>query len=63
MTDIDPQAYLEVRFAGEHVTVKVPLAGAGDQRVASGLSEACASCGGAGTILGLVIARAVNIFK
>lgn len=27
MTDIDPQADLEVRFAGEHVTVKVPLAG------------------------------------
>jgi hypothetical protein len=23
MTDIDPQADLEVRFAGEHVTVKV----------------------------------------
>jgi hypothetical protein len=27
MTDIDPQADLEIRFAGEHVTVKVPLAG------------------------------------
>ncbi|HJY69761.1 MAG TPA: hypothetical protein VJ254_23815 [Streptosporangiaceae bacterium] len=27
MTDIDPQADLEVRFAGEHMTVKVPLAG------------------------------------
>jgi hypothetical protein len=27
MTDIDPQADLEVRFADEHVTVKVPLAG------------------------------------
>ena len=26
MTDIDPRADLEVRFAGEHVTVKVPLA-------------------------------------
>ena len=24
MTDIDPQAYLEVRFAGERMTVKVP---------------------------------------
>ena len=27
MTDIDPRADLEVRFAGEHMTVKVPLAG------------------------------------
>ena len=27
MTDIDPQADLEVHFAGEHMTVKVPLAG------------------------------------
>jgi len=27
MTDIDPQADLEIRFTGEHVTVKVPLAG------------------------------------
>jgi hypothetical protein len=27
MTDIDPQADLEIRFADEHVTVKVPLAG------------------------------------
>jgi hypothetical protein len=27
MTDIDPQADLEVSFADEHVTVKVPLAG------------------------------------
>src|SRR5580693_1621166 len=27
MTGIDPQADLEVRFAGEHMTVKVPLAG------------------------------------
>ncbi len=27
MTDIDPQADLEVHFAGEHVAVKVPLAG------------------------------------
>jgi uncharacterized membrane protein len=27
MTDIDPQADLEVHFAGEHVRVKVPLAG------------------------------------
>ena len=27
MTDIDPQADLEVRFAGENMTVKVPLAG------------------------------------
>ncbi len=27
MTDIDPQADLEVHFAGEQVTVKVPLAG------------------------------------
>ena len=27
MTDVDPEADLEVRFAGEHVTVKVPLAG------------------------------------
>ena len=27
MTDIDPQADLEVQSAGEHLTVKVPLAG------------------------------------
>ena len=27
MTDIDPRADLEVRFADEHMTVKVPLAG------------------------------------
>ena len=27
MTDIDRQADLEVHLAGEHVTVKVPLAG------------------------------------
>jgi len=29
MTDIDPQADLEIRFADEHVTVKVPLWGRG----------------------------------
>ena len=27
MTDIDRQADLEVHFAGEHITVRVPLAG------------------------------------
>ena len=27
MTDIDRQADLEVHFAGEHMTVRVPLAG------------------------------------
>jgi hypothetical protein len=28
MTDIDPQADIELHSAGEHVTVSVPLAGA-----------------------------------
>jgi len=28
MTDIDPQADVELHPAGEHVTVRVPLAGA-----------------------------------